>query len=154
MAWLGALAGLAPDLDVLIRSNADPLLFLEYHRQFSHALVFVPFGALLVAWPLYFFARKSLSWRQTYLACLAGYATHGLLDACTSYGTQLFWPFSDARVAWNNSSIVDPLFTLPVLALVIAAATLGKRLLGILAMAWALFYLGFGWVQQLSLIHI
>ena len=148
VAWLGALAGLAPDLDVLIRSNADPLLFLEYHRQFSHALVFVPFGALLVAWPLYFFARKSLSWRQTYLACLAGYATHGLLDACTSYGTQLFWPFSDARVAWNNSSIVDPLFTLPVLALVIAAATLGKRFLGILAMAWALFYLGFGWVQQ------
>jgi inner membrane protein len=148
VAWLGALAGLAPDLDVLIRSNADPLLFLEYHRQFSHALVFVPFGALLVAWPLYFFARKSLSWRQTYLACLAGYATHGLLDACTSYGTQLFWPFSDTRVAWNNSSIVDPLFTLPVLALVIAAAILGKRFLDILAMAWALSYLGFGWVQQ------
>ena len=78
-------------------------------------------------------ARKALSWRQTYLACLdTGYATHGLLDACTSYGTQLFWPFSDERVAWNNSSIVDPLFTLPILALVIAAAMRGKRLLGIL----------------------
>ena len=139
VAWLGALAGMAPDLDVLIQSSSDPLLFLEFHRQFSHALVFIPFGALLVAAPLYPLARKALSWRQTYLACLAGYATHGLLDACTSYGTQLFWPFSNERVAWNNSSIVDPLFTLPILALVIAAAMRGKRLLGIFAMAWALF---------------
>ncbi len=148
VAWLGALAGMAPDLDVLIQSDTDPLLFLEYHRQFSHALVFIPVGALLVAGPLYVFARKSLSWRYTYLACLAGYATHGLLDACTSYGTQLLWPFSDVRIAWNNSSIVDPLFTLPLLALVVAAATLGKRILGIAAMAWALVYLATGWVQQ------
>ena len=148
VAWLGALSGMAPDLDVLIQSGTDPLLFLEYHRQFSHALVFIPLGALLVAWPLYGFARKSLSWRQTYLACLAGYATHGLLDACTSYGTQLLWPFSDVRVAWNNSSIVDPLFTLPLLALVVAAAMLGKRILGVVAMAWALCYLATGWIQQ------
>ena len=42
-----------------------------------------------------------------------GYATHGLLDSCTSYGTQLFWPFSDVRVAWDTMSIVDPLFTVP-----------------------------------------
>ncbi len=42
---LGALAGMAPDLDVLIRSPTDPLLFLEYHRQFTHALLFVPIGA-------------------------------------------------------------------------------------------------------------
>ena len=89
VALLGMLAGMAPDLDVLMQSPTDPLLFLEYHRQFSHSLVFIPIGALLVAWPLFkFFARKVLTWRETYLACLAGYATHGLLDACTSYGTQ------------------------------------------------------------------
>ena len=34
--WIGALAGMAPDLDVLIQSNTDPLLALEYHRQFTH----------------------------------------------------------------------------------------------------------------------
>ena len=48
-AMLGALAGMAPDLDVFIRSSADPLLFLEYHRQFTHALVFIPVGALICA---------------------------------------------------------------------------------------------------------
>ena len=34
---VGFLAGLAPDLDVLIRSSTDPVLFLEYHRQFTHS---------------------------------------------------------------------------------------------------------------------
>ena len=37
---IGFFAGLAPDLDVLIRSENDPILFLEYHRQFSHSLFF------------------------------------------------------------------------------------------------------------------
>ena len=39
---IGFLAGLAPDLDVLIRSENDPILFLEYHRQFSHSLFLFP----------------------------------------------------------------------------------------------------------------
>ena len=42
---LGALAGMAPDLDVLIRSSTDPLLFLEYHRQFTHSFFFIPLAA-------------------------------------------------------------------------------------------------------------
>ena len=46
---IGFLAGLAPDLDVLIRSSTDPMLSLEYHRQFTHSLFFIPFGALIVA---------------------------------------------------------------------------------------------------------
>ncbi|MDA0655633.1 MAG: metal-dependent hydrolase, partial [Proteobacteria bacterium] len=45
----GFVAGLLPDLDVLIRSSSDPLLFLEYHRQFSHAIVFIPVGGLVCA---------------------------------------------------------------------------------------------------------
>ena len=46
-ALLGFLAGMAPDLDVFIRSSADPLLFLEYHRQSTHALIFIPVGGLI-----------------------------------------------------------------------------------------------------------
>ena len=42
-----------------------------------------------------------------------GYATHGIIDSLTSYGTQLFWPFSNDRFATNTISIIDPLFTLP-----------------------------------------
>ncbi|WP_019218287.1 metal-dependent hydrolase [Legionella tunisiensis] len=47
------------------------------------------------------------------MAALIGYATHGLLDACTNYGTVLFWPFSERRVYWDLISIIDPFFTVP-----------------------------------------
>jgi inner membrane protein len=46
--------------------------------------------------------------------------THWLIDACTSYGTQIFEPFSSYRISFNNIAIVDPLYTLPLLFAVIA----------------------------------
>jgi inner membrane protein len=144
---IGFLAGLAPDLDVFIRSSTDPILFLEYHRQFSHSLFFIPFGALIVALLLYPLFRKSVSLRTVYLASFLGYATHGLLDACTSYGTLLFWPFSSQRVTWNNISIVDPLFTIPILILVGTAIKTRKRLFSYFAIGWVAFYLCLGFVQ-------
>jgi inner membrane protein len=76
-----------------------------------------------------------------------GYATHGLLDACTSYGTLLFWPFSNERVTWNNISIVDPLFTIPILILIGTAIKTRKRLFSYFAIAWVAFYLSLGFVQ-------
>lgn len=111
----GFLAGMAPDLDVLIRSSSDPLLFLEYHRQFTHSLVFIPVGAALVSLALWAIIGRRRAWAPTriYFYCLLGYGTHALLDACTTYGTQLLWPFTDRRFAWNNVSIIDPLVTIP-----------------------------------------
>jgi inner membrane protein len=70
-----------------------------------------------------------------------------LLDACTSYGTQLFWPFSNERVTWNNISIVDPLFTIPILILVGTAIKTRKKLFSFFAIGWATFYLSLGFVQ-------
>ena len=144
---IGFLAGLAPDLDVLIRSSNDPILFLEYHRQFSHSLFFIPFGSLIVALLIFPLIKKSMSLKTVYIASFLGYATHGLLDACTSYGTQLFWPFSNERVTWNNISIVDPLFTIPILILVGTAIKTRKRLFSFFAIGWAAFYLSLGFVQ-------
>ena len=117
-ALCGAIAGMAPDLDALISSSTDPLLNLDYHRHFSHALAFIPFGASLVAICLWLITLGRLPFRKTWIACFLGYATHGLLDACTSYGTHLFWPFSMERVSWNLVSIVDPIFSVPLLLLV------------------------------------
>ena len=61
----GLMGGLAPDLDVLIRSEHDPLLFLEYHRQFTHSLIFIPVGGSLVGLLLYLFSTfiSSFSFR-------------------------------------------------------------------------------------------
>mgnify|MGYP003323173650 CR=1 FL=1 len=85
IALIGALAGLAPDVDVFFQSDSDPLLFLEYHRLFTHSLLFIPFGALIVALLARVLLRPDLDWRTIYLSALAGYATHGLLDSCLLY---------------------------------------------------------------------
>jgi inner membrane protein len=145
---LGALSGMAADLDVLIRSSTDALLFLEYHRQFTHALAFVPFGALVCALALHLPVGRGLRLRETYLFCLLGFATHGLLDACTSYGTALLWPFSAERIAWNLIAVVDPMFTLPVLALLFAAAFRQAPRYAQFALLWALAYLSVGALQH------
>jgi inner membrane protein len=144
---VGFLAGLAPDLDVLIRSSTDPVLFLEYHRQFTHSLFFIPFGALIVSALVFPLFRKSLSFKITYVASFLGYATHGLLDACTSYGTLLFWPFSNERITWNNISIVDPLLTIPAIILIVAAVKTNRRIFSFFAVGWIASYLTLGFVQ-------
>ena len=146
----GAVSGMAPDLDFLIRSDTDPLMYLQYHRQFTHSLVFIPIGSLICALIFYVsIARRwQMSFKLTYLYCLLGYATHGFLDACTSYGTQLLWPFSTERFAWNTISIVDPLFTLPLLALVITGVRKKNPLFGKMALGWVLVYQGLGFYQH------
>lgn len=146
----GAISGMSPDLDSLIRSDTDPLLHLEFHRQFSHSLFFIPIGSLICALVFYCLLakRREISFKLTYLFCFLGYATHGLLDACTSYGTQLLWPFSNERFSWNTISIVDPLFTLPLLALVITGARKKKPLFSQIALCWVVFYLGLGVFQN------
>ena len=145
---VGLLAGIAPDLDVFIRSANDPLLFLEFHRQFTHSLFFIPVGALLCTLILYPLLKRTLTFSTTYLYAFLGYATHGFLDGCTSYGTQLFWPLSDVRISWNVVSIIDPLFTLPVLILVCVAFARKEARYARFALAYALIYLSLGVVQR------
>lgn len=147
---LGFIAGLAPDLDVFIRSVQDPLLFLEFHRQFTHALVFIPVGGFICGWLLHRFyaARRGLALRTSVLYCTLGYGTHALLDACTTYGTQLLWPFSDQRFAWNSVSVVDPLFTLPLLVLIGLSVWQRRAMLARIALAWAIAYPTLGLIQR------
>jgi inner membrane protein len=54
--------------------------------------------------------------------------THPLLDSCTAYGTQLFQPFSDYRVALNNVSVVDPIYTVPFLICLIIAGLMTRKI--------------------------
>ncbi len=145
-ALIGLGAGLLPDADTLIQRASDPLLQLEFHRHFSHALVFIPVGAALSALLLWPFLYRLLSFKQIYRYALCGYASGGLLDACTSYGTHLLWPFSSEPVAWSLIAIVDPVFTLG-LAVPLAVG-LYQRQAARLGLLLAVSYLLFGLVQQ------
>lgn len=53
--------------------------------------------------------------------------THPLLDCLTVYGTQLFAPFTNYRVALNNISVADPSYTFPFLVCLIVASLLARR---------------------------
>lgn len=145
---LGCIAGLSPDLDALIRSSSDPLLKLEFHRQFTHSLIFIPFGALIVALCTRFIFKKYLNFLESFFICFVGYATHGLLDSCTSYGTQLFWPFSNERVSWNNISIIDPLLTIPIIAFICFTIIKRKKWIAIVGVTYIFSYLGLGVLQS------
>lgn len=113
--WVAALGAMAPDLDVLIRSSTDPMLALEFHRHFTHAAVFVPFGGLIVAAFLLPLWRKHFSFKTAWFIAAVGYATHAPLDICTSYGTQYLWPFSNVRLAVDWVGIIDLFYSVPLL---------------------------------------
>ena len=120
---IGLIAGVIADADILIRSASDPLLSLEFHRHFTHSIFFIPFGAgiaFLLLWP---FLRNKLSAAYLYLYCFMGYLLSGFIDACTSYGTYLFWPLINARISWHIISIIDPVFTI----ILIAAISIGFK---------------------------
>lgn len=153
---LGFLSGMSADLDIFIRSSEDPMLYLEFHRQFTHSLLFIPIGGLICALFFYYFflQKKDISFKQTYVYTTLGYATHGFLDSCTTYGTQLLWPFTNDRIAWNTISIIDPLFTFPLLILIVLAVVRTKKIFSYAALSWVFIYGFFGFIQQEKAINI
>lgn len=147
----GFSAALLADADALIRSSADPLLTLEYHRQFTHSLIFIPFGALLVSlilWSAFRVFERPFGFSRIYLYALLGCATSGLLDACTSYGTHLLWPFVDKRFAWSIVSIFDPLFFLILAVAIVLGLRRRKMLSARIGLLLAAVYLSIGWLQH------
>ena len=147
-AVAGGLAGFLPDLDVLLRGMADPLFPIEVHRTFTHSLAVVPLGAALTTLLLLPLPRFRAAWGAVFGAAFVGWATHAPLDACTSYGTMLLWPFSRAWIAWDLIAIVDPLFTATLLVGLVLAIRRRRARPAVVALTLALAYLGLGLVQR------
>ena len=76
-----------------------------------------------------------------------GYSLSGVLDALTSYGTHLFWPVNEERVALNIVSVIDPVFTLILLVAVIFTYKKKAVMVAKIGLIIATFYLVLGWVQ-------
>jgi len=118
----GAIGGTIPDLDVFI----GKLLFnneidaMAFHRGFMHSFLFAIFAAvgfgMLVFWIYNRGKRFGMTTQKEWMwLFFASIFTHPILDSFTAYGTQLFAPFSNYRVAFNNISVADPMYTLPFL---------------------------------------
>jgi len=115
-AVLGAIVATIPDLDVIIIPFCNDLQKITVHRGYSHSILFSILGAVVIAFILSkikFF--KSISYSRLWIFSWLVLFTHILLDAFTTYGTQLFLPLSDKRIGFDSINIIDPFYTLPLL---------------------------------------
>ncbi|MFS4445303.1 metal-dependent hydrolase [Maribacter sp. 2307UL18-2] len=117
----GAIAGTIPDLDVLARYFVDTVTATEWHRGFSHSIFFSILFAPIFGWLIWKLNPKSnADWKDWSRLMFWGLFTHPVLDAFTTWGTQLFWPFK-TRLAFQNIFVIDPLYTLPFLIFLVLA---------------------------------
>lgn len=124
----GAVGGTIPDLDIIFYPFLDSVSQLGFHRGLSHSFTF----AILAAPVFGMTARKlsrapDVSTKTWTLVGFWAFATHILLDTLTVYGTGLFEPFSSYRAALNVIFIIDPLYTVPLAAGLLAAAVAASR---------------------------
>ena len=71
------------------------------------------------------------------------------IDSFTTYGTLLFWPFTDERIAWNTISVIDPIFTIPIFIFVILSIMKRNKKFSIYAIVWILLYQMIAYSQKL-----
>ena len=138
------LGSIFPDTDFF--SNlfvTDRLARLEVHRGVTHSLVALPAFALLFGLLTCLWTRKR-RWLFYSSLYAAGIASHILLDVITSYGTMVWAPLSNVRVAWDTVFIIDLILTsivlLPQLTAWTYASPSGALRRG--SVAWLLLTLG------------
>lgn len=110
------LAANVPDIDG-VSWLGGTLGMIEYHRAYTHALVFMPLIALL---PM-LLARVRFSW-PSFLASLIGVFSHLLLDWTNSYGIPLALPFSWHRFHLDTVYLFDAWITAILLGAIVAMA--------------------------------
>jgi inner membrane protein len=152
----GGVAGLLPDLDVLL-DHGDPILNMIRHRAETHALLLLTLFAFPMAWVVSRIHHPARLYGRWWWALMLALVTHPLLDLMTIYGTQVFQPFTDEAYGLGSMFIVDPAYSLPLLVGVVAAfrvKTVGRALringwalaLSTAYLAWSA--LGQAWVTQ------
>jgi inner membrane protein len=104
----GAVACAFPDSDVVL-SLFSPVTYLTQHRGVTHSLLLAPLWALALGFVFAQIHRgeKQASWRDFYAVSLLALLSHIAGDLITSFGTMIYAPISDARVAWNLTFIID-----------------------------------------------
>lgn len=115
--FIGAVANNIPDADVICYLWMDPTQALLAHRGLTHGILFNVILSLLLASGLQtIFRNWKLNYGQWLLLLGGGLMSHILLDACNAYGTGLLEPFNHERYSMNALFILDPFFTIPMIA--------------------------------------
>jgi inner membrane protein len=124
LVWGAALA-MAPDVDVLLNLTG-PFAEWRWHRGLTHALWFALLAGALAGLWLHRWKECGAGPRRAWLELgVVAMLTHPLLDAATTYGTQLFAPFSSRRFAIDAIAIVDPAYSFALVAGIVAGLRAG-----------------------------
>jgi membrane-bound metal-dependent hydrolase YbcI (DUF457 family) len=114
--FAATLGAVFPDVDTIADFvTRDPLAIVKYHRGITHSFFGLPFFAAGLAWLTRRIGRRfgieTPSWLMLTLIYAVGIASHILMDGTTSFGTRMWTPFSQRRVAWDLIFIIDLVFT-------------------------------------------
>jgi inner membrane protein len=144
----GLIMGAFPDGDFVL-GLFNRQFYLQYHRDFTHSLILIPFYALFFSWLFIKISGRPYFW-SFYKICLPVLISHVLLDLLTSYGTMIFSPFFHRRFSWDLVFIIDLIFSGIILLPFLGSLFLRRRgrwicrgaLIGLLA------YVFFCWFQH------
>ena len=126
MLW-GGICGLFPDLDVLVPLG-DAVKDFTYHRSASHSLFVLALLTPVFVWLiLKIHPQTRIHLKKWGLLVYLAFATHVILDCCTVYGTQIFWPLRTPPEMWSTIFIIDPLYSIPLIVGVLAALVLSRK---------------------------
>ena len=145
---VGAAAAAMPDIDVLFSLSGDYFDRLRLHRGITHSLFFAPvagplLGYLAWRWEKLGGTERLRAW---IVALTLALLSHPLLDLMTPYGTQLLLPFSDARFAVRAMPIIDPVYTLVLIAGCFVAWRCPRwPAASVTALAVSIGYLAYAW---------
>lgn len=109
----GGIAGTIPDLDILFGKFTDTITAIEWHRGFSHSILFFILLSPILGYLIQRIEHKlNIGWKPWTKLFFLSLFTHALLDVFTTWGTQLFWPLN-TRLAFNSIFVIDPLYSVP-----------------------------------------
>lgn len=107
--WIFIVSAMLPDID-WVYSLAGEFAYLKHHRGFTHSLIGGAALAFVNSLIFYHFSSLKRYW-LIFRFSLAGIYIHIFLDLITSYGTQIFWPFTDHRYSLDTIFIIDLILT-------------------------------------------
>jgi len=187
-AWVAAAAAILPDLDMFVTpflsltgAEVDSMTRAVVHRGLSHSLLMTPILSLPVALIWWWLRRRrnrsdaenltdgnaqeppattarAARFGLLYACVFVALLSAPLLDGCTSYGTQLLSPVTNARYAIDAVPIVDIIYT-PLLILtllgcrIVRKACRGPGVRATLIVAWTGFILSVGYIAAGRAMH-
>jgi inner membrane protein len=144
---------MSPDIDIVF-TYLGPEATLLYRRAITHSIFFAPILAA-VLWILGKSLFEHLKARDSYAIILGLCGLHLVFDLVNSYGTQILYPLSDHRFAWDLVFIVDPFWMMSLLTASVLGGLPGqpRRWIGKIGLSVCLLYplLCFGareWMQS------